>query len=77
MGSRKRKQEETYEEYRDALRSEAQVQRTQLKGKWAWKTYFPIDKNTTNLPKGAKTYYNAEGQQFVKLPPFVKPKEET
>ena len=87
--SRARKEDESFEEYRDNLRKEAKVLKYKLKGKWSWKTFFPVDADTREIPKGAQIYekdkhtgkmvlamkFNPYGaQHYVKMPPYRNPK---
>lgn len=60
MGARRRREEEPFGDYREALREEARVERKLLKGKWVWRSFI-IDRNE-------------EGQLVgKKIPPYRKP----
>ena len=83
MVTRARTYEETGDMYADNLRAEAKVMKYRLKGRYVWKTFYPVD-SMDNLPKGAQVLErNDEGlmvptkefdpknkQHFVKFPPY-------
>lgn len=91
MVARVRTYEETGDMYADNLREEAKVMKQRLKGRWVWKTFYPID-SMENLPNNAvvlerdpdhghmvptKTFDPKNKQHFVKFPPYVRLAEKT
>ena len=42
MTARRRREEESFGDYREALREEAKVERVRLKGKWIWRSMIPV-----------------------------------
>lgn len=82
--NRVRNKDETYAEYKSSLRAAAKVMKFRLKGRWVWKTFYPIDASTTNMPRNAVIYEvgltgdmvpslnvdHSKRVHFVKFPPF-------
>jgi len=91
MVARARTYEETGDMYADNLRNEARVMKQRLKGRWVWKTFYPID-SMENLPDNAIVLERDEDhghmvvsakfdpknkQHFTKFPPYVRLTEKT
>jgi len=84
MVARARRYEETGDMYADNLREEARAMKFRLKGRYVWKTFYPID-SMDNLPKNAqvlernedsgamiptKVFDPSKRQHYVKFPPY-------
>lgn len=60
MAARRRRNTETYEDYRSSLKREAAVEKIRLKGRWVWRSFIP--------------HQNEEGEWvMLKMPPYRKP----
>ena len=86
MTARARVKEEDYEQYRSNLKKEAELMKLRLKGRWVWKTFYPITENSGELPRGSVVYHrdkengtmivskeidHKEQVHYIKFPPFV------
>lgn len=61
MTARRRRNDEEFGDYREALKSEAKAERVKVKGKWVWRSTMMHP-----LKEGVR----------VKTPPYRKPKDE-
>ena len=62
MSARRRRDDEEFGDYREALKAEAKVDRVKLKGKWVWRSSMP---------------HPEDPNQRIKIPPMRKEKDET
>lgn len=82
--NRARKREETGDMYAEALKNEAQVMKFRLRGRYIWKTFYPIDA-LNELPRGAQVFHrdqetgamirsnttkHADRVEYLKFPPY-------
>ncbi len=85
--NRARKEDESFDDYRESLKDEAKVMKFKSRGRWVWKTFFPID-STDNLPKNSTVWERDEDdghmietttfdpknkRHYVKFPPYHVP----
>lgn len=83
--NRRRRDDETYSDYIDDRKATAMLMRFRLKGRWIWKTFYPLHKNHSELPRGAVVYQRDEESgvmiisekidfdeqmHYVKFPPY-------
>lgn len=61
MVARRRRDDEDFGDYREALKSGAKVERVKLKGRWVWRSVMTHPTNKT---------------QLIKVPPYRKKKDE-
>jgi hypothetical protein len=61
MVARRRRDDEEFGDYREALKHQAKVDRVKLKGKWVWRSHMQNPENPN---------------QLIKIPPYRKPKDE-
>lgn len=61
MVARRRKEDEPFGDYREALKSEAKVEKVKVKGRWVWRSVMVHPEDRTKL---------------IKVPPYRKKKDE-